>query len=81
MRGLSIRFTYNWGFLWQNAVILRLNRIRFVLYDLNSGLYVFCLFELLFVARMFVGGPVLSLVLSGTIDNFFATFAGFVSFL
>jgi hypothetical protein len=81
MRGLSIRLTYNWCLLWHNLVILRLNRITFVLYDLHFGLYVFCLFDLLFIARMFVGGPVLSLVFSATIDNLFATVAGFVSFL
>ncbi len=81
MRGLSIRLTYNWCFLWHNVVILRLNWIRFVLYDLICGFDVFRFFDFLFVARMFVGGPVSSLVLSATIDNFFATVAGFIGFL
>jgi hypothetical protein len=51
---LGIGVTDIWYKFSLNTVILGLYRIRFALFDLFLGFKVFCLFNLLFFARMFV---------------------------
>jgi hypothetical protein len=69
------------GMFFLDVVVLWLLWVVVIFLGLLWSLHVFGFFYSLLLAKMFVAGPVLSLVLSATIDHLLATATGALSFL